>query len=126
MAYLSKSTEWDGQPLNSPVRTSGPIWVLVLALSLLLVAHDRRPHSTPSGPNECATDPRDFLSTGELLDRPSLRFIIAAHCRSAKYRSDGWIELRYEGAPFGVETTQFGSATNTYYEIVWVGAMFAP
>ena len=126
MTCVSKSSYRDGDPLNSPVQTSGAIWVLVFALGLLLLAHDRRPHTAPTGPDECATDPREFLSVGELLDRPTLRFIIAAHCNSAKYRPDGWIELRYEGAQFGVETSQFESAQNTYYEIVWVGGVIGP
>jgi hypothetical protein len=126
MSYLRKSTGADEDRLKSPARTSGAASVLVLAFGLLLLAHDRRPHTTPIAPNECTTDPRNILFPGELVDRQTLNFIIAAHCTRAKLRPDGWIELRYEGKPFGVETTRFDIAQDTFYEILWVGGMLSP
>ena len=113
-------------PGPAPDLPSGAVLVLAFALGLLLISHDRSPRVAPTRPHECATDPRDFLSAGELLDGSSLRFIVFAHCGSAKVRPDGWIELQYRGAPFGVETHRFGIGQRIYYEIVWVGGVLAP
>ena len=126
MTDLRPSTDADDDRLKSPARTSGAVSVLVLAFGLGLLSHDRRPHTTPIAPNECTTDPRNILFPGEVVDRPTLQFIIAAHCTRAKLRPDGWIELRYEGKPFGVETIRFDISRDTFYEIVWVGGMLSP
>jgi hypothetical protein len=126
MTSLRKSTDRGDDPGEAPASISGIMAVVALALGLLLLAPDRRPHTAPTGPHECVNDPRDFLSAGELVDRSTLRFIIAAHCTRAEYRSDGWIELRYEGRPFGVETASFATAQDTYDKVVWIGGMLAP
>lgn len=126
MADRRKSIGADDDRLKSRARPSDAVLVLALAFGVLLLSQDRRPHTTPIAPNECTTDPRNILVAGELVDRPTLQFIIAAHCTRAKLRPDGWLELRYEGKPFGVETTRFDIAQDTFYEILWVGSMLSP
>jgi hypothetical protein len=114
-----------GRPLREALRQAvGVTWALVMAWVLFVAARDHHPVFTSQ--NECGTDPRDFLRAGELLDQRSLGFIVNSHCANAKFLSDGWIELRYDGRTVDVETRQLRIAGTTYYKVVWVGGETEP
>ena len=114
-----------GSPLCEALRQAvGVTWALVMAWVLFVAARDHHPVFTSR--NECGTDPRDFLRAGELLDERSLGFIVNSHCTNARFLSDGWIELRYNGGAVDVETRQLRIAGTTYYKVVWVGGETEP
>ena len=124
LTTVSKPLE-RGSPLCEALRQAvGVTWAVVMAWVLFVAARDH--HPVFSSRNECGTDPRDFLRAGELLDGRSLGFIVNSHCTNARYLSDGWIELRYNGGAVDVETRQLRIAGTTYYKVVWVGGVTEP
>src|SRR5689334_9121319 len=76
-------------------RALGISWAFVMASLLLMGMRDHRAEF--SSRHECGSDPREILRAGELLDRYSLNFIVAAHCTNARYVSEGRIAVRYIG-----------------------------
>lgn len=124
VANLSNWLRRDGNVATAVTRAIGIGWALVMAYVLCIAAREHDLVLTAR--HECITDPRNFLRAGELLERDTLRFLVRAHCMHAKYLSDGWIELPYEGTVLGVQTSQFTVAGAIYYKLVWVGGIAAP
>jgi hypothetical protein len=86
---------------------------------LLIAANSGRPPLT-SRPG-CTTDPWDFLSIGETVELSTLVFLVKAHCTTAKYSSDGWIELSHGGGRVDVELRRLDIAGVTYIQVVSIG-----
>ena len=124
MANLSKRLRWDVTLPEALWRAVGVTWALVMVWVFIVAARDHHPVFTSR--HECGTDPRDFLRAGESLEKDTLRFIVDSHCANARYLSDGWIELRYDGGEVDVETRKLNIAGAAYYKIVSVGGVAAP
>jgi hypothetical protein len=121
----SPSVLWLERGTSVPGRTSQVLAVcLAIAWAFLIVARAWQPLS-PSR-FECRSDPWDFLSIGETLEPSSLAFLVEAHCENAKYRPDGWIELRYRGARVDVELQRVDIAGVPFFRVASIGGVAAP
>jgi len=94
---------------------AGVAWALVMAWVLFVGAHDH--HKVFTSHLECGSDPHEILSTRDILDKSTLRFIVDAHCANARYVSDERIELRYGGSPVDVGMRKLEVGGETYYAI---------
>jgi hypothetical protein len=112
--------QWRAGLPDALARTLGAAWGLVLVGVLFIAVRDH--HPVFASRFECGTDPRDILRAGELLDRPTLWFVVEAHCANARYLP-GRIELLYGGMPVDVRTRRIDIAGTTYYAIVSVGEL---
>lgn len=124
MANARTLQQWRAGLPDVLARTLGTAWGLALAVILFIAVRDH--HPVFASRFECGTDPRDILRAGELLDRPTLWFVVEAHCANARYLPDGRIALLYGGMPVDVRTRSFDVAGRTYYAIVSVGELDAP
>jgi len=102
----------------------GVAWALVMVWVLFVAARDH--HKVFTSHLECGSDPQEILSTRDILDKSTLRFIVDAHCTNARYVSDERIELRYGGTPVGIEMRRLEVGGETYYAIDSVGGLPAP
>ena len=102
----------------------GVAWALVMVWILFVGARDH--HTVFTSHLECGTDPQEILSTRDVLEKSTLRFIVDAHCSNARFVSDERIELRYGGTPFDVEMRKLDIGGATYYAIDSVGGAAAP
>jgi hypothetical protein len=104
--------------------TVGVAWALVMAWVLFVGARDH--HKVFTSHLECGSDPQEILSTRDILDKSTLRFIVDAHCTNARYVSDERIELRYGGTPIDVGLRKLDVGGETYYAIDSVAGATGP
>jgi hypothetical protein len=103
---------------------AGVAWALVMVWVLFVGARDH--HKVFTSHLECGSDPQEILSTRDILDKSTLRFIVDAHCANARYVSDERIELRYGGTPVEVGMRKLEVGGETYYAIDSVGGATGP
>lgn len=111
--WLESGTNW-------PDFGARALGVCFFATWLLFIAalSGRPPVTSRPG---CTTDPWDFLAIGETVELSSLVFLVEAHCKDAKYTSDGWIELSHGGGRVDVELRRIDIAGVTYIQVVSIG-----
>jgi len=102
----------------------GVTWALVMVWVLFVAARDH--HTVFTSHLECGTDPQEILGPRDVLEKSTLRFIVAAHCTNARWVSDERIELRFGGTPVDVEMRKLDVGGATYYAIDSVGRAPAP
>jgi len=124
---MANARRWRRQHAHLPdvlPETVGVVWALIMAWVLFVGERDH--HTVFTSHLQCGTDPQEILSTRDVLEKSTLRFIVDAHCTNARYVSDERIELRFGGTPVDVELRRLDIGGATYYAIESVGGAVAP